>query len=405
MPRQLMCLLLLSILASGLEAGSVKGLYEAEVGIIDQSDESREDGFRRAISSVLLKVTGSESRAQEVLEGLSKVSARYVQTFSLSENPAYESADLEMAGSVEEGLQDSAEQNAPVNEAQTTIEMQSFPLLLKVSFSKPLLDKKLNQMGVPIWGDLRPNVGIILVAEKGGVREILPRGSDDSMDQAIELISNNVGVPFSLISESAAEPLSSKLFEVWDLQFGALQPFLNDPGSDVQVIVKVSELSADRWRGQWALKAAANGSDSDVSYGQTAIVPVIGGGISVDSAEAFWNELALSVAEQLSERYAIDGNEQLGEPQEITLKVSGVSDYQSYASLGEYLNNLEVIETAQLKTFQSGILEFDIKLRGTEDQFVQYLALEQKLTASLEPSIFEVGQIPSRVWTAQWISE
>ena len=55
---KILCLFLLFLLAPGVQAIKVPGLYEVEVPVADQSEAVRKEGLQTAFRMVLIKLTG-----------------------------------------------------------------------------------------------------------------------------------------------------------------------------------------------------------------------------------------------------------------------------------------------------------------------------------------------------------
>ncbi|MEJ2095229.1 MAG: DUF2066 domain-containing protein, partial [Gammaproteobacteria bacterium] len=121
---------LLALPLSSSQAAAVTGLYEAEVPVVDQSQESYQDGLTRALKGVLVKLTGERDvQGRQVTAYLLDNPQLYVQQYKYR-NKAKQKAD------------------------QLTLEKELF---LWVQFNEPALKNVFRDYQVPLWGNVRPN--------------------------------------------------------------------------------------------------------------------------------------------------------------------------------------------------------------------------------------------------------
>ena len=201
------------ILGSYTPANAVQlnKLYSASVPVASQQKQERLAGFDQAFSVVLIKVSGQFDQVSqpEFIASLLP-SEPYVQTFSYRENPAYQKFILENT------TQDQLTQNERLDSESTepestntesaesidTEEVESvdapLPYILDVSFASSIVEAKMADHGLAIWGSVRPSVLVWIAYEQDGERSIVGTSDSSELVDGLLHLGAQRGVPLYL---------------------------------------------------------------------------------------------------------------------------------------------------------------------------------------------------------------
>jgi len=190
MSRYIRILCLIALFSPGISsAANVSGLYEAEVPVIDQAAATREKGVATALRVVLVKVTGDRNVAsRSAIVPLLEEAQRYVQQYR------YRAVSPTTAdGSVlpEESLE------------------------LWVRFDAGTLDKRLRDLGVPIWGKQRPSTLVWLVVEDEGGRRLIGTDEESEYLSVLKERASVRGIPMLIPLLDLEDNARLKPSDVW----------------------------------------------------------------------------------------------------------------------------------------------------------------------------------------------
>ena len=135
---RLIGLILLSCLSVFTHAVVVSDLYEVQVEVTDQSQNSRIEALNEAIQQVLVKVSGTtDTLLNETVQEKSSHPERYVRSYSYTHNPINNQLEL------------------------------------KVHFAQNLIDELLRQTDQSIWGRSRPLILVWQAVEENNKRFVI----------------------------------------------------------------------------------------------------------------------------------------------------------------------------------------------------------------------------------------
>jgi len=311
-------LVLVVVLATNSAAQT---LYSAEVELA--SDESRQDGYRAALTQVLYRVTGSDVSGDPALvAGLFPDPASYVVQFR----------PLESGG-------------------------------LWVSFDGSAIERTLRQGGYLVWGDERPLTLVWLAVDWGdGSREII--GSDDTptgtdgeglvprqqiLRQRVLDEAERRGLPllFPLLD---IEDLDNVSFaDVWggfdDLVLRASERY--DVDSVLIGRLRGDSVSFARWTHHFGGEMRSWGGD---------VEPVVN-----------------LLADSLAAEFAIGGNAPL---RRVALEVAGVTTVDAYASLQKLLGEVVVIDELKITGVEGDRIAYSVMAHGGAARLARALRLK-----------------------------
>jgi uncharacterized protein len=290
--------LALWIVAAPVDAARVPGLYQAEV----EFEGGREEGFRAALSEVLVRVTGRrDAHTRPEVQALLKDAASLAQQFR-----------------------------------------QPAPNRFWAAFDGAALERELAALGQPVWGAERPSTLLwIAVDAGGGSRFVIASQEEFEAEaeiraQALEAASRR-GIPLVFPLMDAEDRAQASFAEVWGGFEDSILAASERYGVDA---VLVGRLSADDpGHGRWTLL----GADGAQRWSG-------GVGDSVDR-----------IADQFAARFAVVAS---GERRTVRLTVDGVQSIEDYGRVSRFLGGLTAVESLGVEQVEQDRFVFRAVLRG-----------------------------------------
>lgn len=314
-------LLVALLLAPGAGAAGVADLYSARVPVAGTDQAAQDDAFGRALAEVLVKVTGRRDVA-------GSAGAR-----ALLARPA---ALVRQFQPVPGGL-------------------------LRVTFDPAVLRSRLDAAGLPVWGDDRPLLLLLVPVGGPGGDRYLAEPEPGGESAAASPVSQGP-VP---VAEDPALVLRSALLA--DAAARGLPVVL--PPADATVPVAGAAGAA-------ALRARTGAA------GVLAGEPVSSGGaalrrwtLQVGDERAEWQgdgaDGINGAADRLATRYATAASSR----RPMQLRVSGVAGFADYARVQAYLRGLALVEEAAVVRVAGDTVTYQLAVRGDPAQVRDAFAL------------------------------
>ncbi len=367
-------LLLLTCVCGGRAlAAQVQGLYSASVPVASQQARDRDAAFNEALKRVLVKVTGQHDLLQNeaFLQALLPAQP-YIQTFSYRENPDYQ-AYIDLQATLEERTpnqfgSDPAEQalfEALAAEEATILalpEQVPEPYVLDASFAKGLVDAKLTEWRIPVWGEIRPSLMLWAVMSSAGERELL--SSANPRTELPKAAAREFAIPIITPVMDLSDTAAIDIDELWGLFPDAVSEAAMRYQPDTQLLVRINAPSSGgKWRARWNLLLRQNiGSSAE---------------FETENIEDLWREIFAHVSRELSQRYAV--LQSRSDVSALVLEVEGVQNFGDYVALREYLQGMPAVAGATLLWVNRDILAYRVTLAGTREQFDEFLELGGRL--------------------------
>jgi len=333
---------LISFLVSPSFAADVANLYQSQIPVSSQSEEEREKVAPDVLRQVILKVVGDRSALDTT--DLAPVLA---QTQQLLQQYQYHRMNI-------------------ISDDLT----QPDRLAALLSFDKEKLNDSLTQMGLPIWGDNRPEVLIWLALEENNTRTILSTDDNDSMTiRALTEAATMRGLPI-LLPVMDLQDQTQVTFS--DLSAGfseSVEAASQRYGSPVILMVKAIHDDTGLLRANW--HARING-ESEQWQSRGDLNTAITAGI---------NELTDRLARRFSQLEAKQYEHIL------SLEIMGVANYSDYARLEKYLRNLQNVSRFQIDNFMEDTVKISLLFNGDEPVLDRTLAIDRVLIEQ-SPSSF-----------------
>lgn len=312
-------------------AEEVSGLYNGQVFVADQTEQSRQSGVRDALAQVLVKLTGNSSIMS--LPGIEE---------------AVRNTDNYVAG----------------------VGYKSFPgepgeapkTALQVSFSRQAIDHLIRWAKLPVLPSDRPKLLIWIVRDDplSGRQfidsQILPEftGLFDSLMQ-------ERGMPYRLPDFDLEDQLALSVNEAWGLQERAIEAASKRYNAEGWVLLRFFTTATGEARGAWMYRIAdARGFDDVRAESSEQLVPLAVNGL-VDSLSPLFTYIPQTDTSQL------------------VLQVNQVDSYRDYQAVLSQLQKLELVQSVDLFSVRGETLFLNLDIEGGVDRFESALVRSGRL--------------------------
>lgn len=328
--RYLLLLLCLGT-ASPAFALIVDGLYDQEIVVGGQGDSERLSAYREGLSAVILKITGE---------------ARWLRN-----------------STVERAIRDAQSyvQEVSYRTSSGPLEQRNF---INVRFDRALVDRMLNDAGIPVWDQNRPAVLLWLsVQHPDGRRELLSADSEHPLLDTVKEFSRLRGVPllFPLLDLEDRRNLPTDV--AWSLDEQAIRQASARYGADAILSGRVLESTNGELVGLWQYIFRDNVE-------------------SFDSFERDFKVYAEGALERVTAQLAAHfGLIKLSQPIQVKLRVDAVDSAKDYVDLLQYIQGLAVVQSASVSRLDGSTLELDVSLIGSPFLFAEFITLGRDLVS------------------------
>ncbi len=325
------------------QAVRVKGIYQAEVPVENQSAASRRDAFRQAIKKVLIKMTGiKDIAAAPEAEIIIQRATRYVSRYRYMQKALDESTAVEEPGK---------------------------QLFINVEYDGEALEKLLRQSGLPVWSDNRPAVLLWLAVQNGRERYILGEDTDDEIKRLVMAAADRRGVPLIFPLQDLEE---TRRVTFADIRAGFTETVLAASERYNAPITMVGYLKFDR-SGKASVKWTTHREGSSSSWQER----------SVPQEQAVISGID-NLADILASRYAFSGN--AGNTLfEYLVSVNGVLGLNDYAGALNYMRGLNFVEEVTPVRVEAGRAHYRVLMRGELMELQRMLDLSELLQPEAIP--------------------
>jgi hypothetical protein len=355
------CLLLCQLpLPAG--AAEIAGLYEATVPVASRDDErQRQQAFSAAMRLMLVKLTGrTDTNANPVITRALAAPQPYVETF------AYRSL-------------------TPQDSALAT---QAEQIGLQVTFFQSGIQRLLNEAGIPVWPQNRPETLVWLVIQDELGERFLAAPAPAAGGEVLASLQNVAavrGVPLLLPLLDFEDQRALRAEQLWNFDQEALRRASARYQSDGILALRLfRSLSGDVIG-----KAVYLFRDRVLEFEalESPLGPFVDGSINI-------------VAEELAAYYSIllsgiDNNT------EVLLTVDGIRNLSDYAGLMQYVASLAPVNSVQLLSVEEGTVQLQLRTGGQFRQLIESIALDRRMS-----SVGEVSRLNQQVFMHyQWLAQ
>ncbi len=346
------------LFAPASQSATVQGLYKASVAVVGQDAVERRRGFRLALESVLVKLTGDGVVAtMPELDTLMRNANAHVAQYR------YRALDTEIPAQSE--LADATAEVTDPDEGLVLATTSAEPThALDVSFAPASLNRALNKLGLPLWGAERPETLLWLAVQETGRRYILGSASQNAVRESLEQVAIKRALPILLPLMDLQDRGAVHFSDVRGGFTGRVQDASDRYG--VATVLTGSLLQRQSgWSARWVLHRKQQ------IYHWQASGEEIGDVITV-GMEGLANQLAneFSIAVSYSQAST------------ILLRVDLIDSLDDYARVLAYLGGLAVVEKVSVDTVTPNVSYFRLNTLGDGENLRNAIALNSVLRPS-----------------------
>lgn len=318
---------LLSLWSAPTWAGRVDTLL-AQVPVADRGQSERGRGFSRAMSQVLVKVSGQRDVLQlPASRSLISSAQRYARSWSYEE--------IETVGG-------------------------DLELILQVQFDPEAVIGNLRRQGLPVWPSERPDLLLIILLEQDFQRQFL--SEDHLLVQQAMASARQRGLPavVPLYDLEDRRQLDESAVSAGFL--GGVEMIMQRYGSGVALVGRFSR-SGESFEGAWTLLDGLQERELSRSNGEDALVIV--------------NTAVEEAADSLGRRFAEVPNR--AGTTSLRVRISEVRSATDYARVFAYLDALSVVDRVEPVSATGDQIEFELVTLVSGDTLAQSIATGQTL--------------------------
>ena len=367
--RQGLLCLALGLLVLAARAETVKGLYEAEVPVAGQDEQSRAVAVDAGFRQVLLKVAGS-SRVLDnpAVAAVLPRADNYLLQFYFTQI-SYPPRDSGPAA--EPGLH--------------------------VAFTPRAVNDILRRAGAPMLPPNRPATLLWLALDDGSGARLLSRATDTAVADWIGFHAARRAMPLLFPQMDLEDSAALAPEQVWALDGDAALGASARYGVESVLIGRLVRASDGSWLGEWrylldaaprgaalpADAAAGEAAGGDAASGAAVTGAAAGGATGRDGSgsaptlEELAAQLADFTADAVAERYAVQTG--LANTEQLRLRVDGVAGFAAYEKLLQLLEAMTSVRGVQLVLVDRDTLFFDIVTDSNFDSVARELSLLSQL--------------------------
>ena len=351
----LLVFLVLCILSwQSLNAAVIDDLYDAQIAVADQSEQTQNKAFSLALQQVLIKVRGKDDLLtdQKIKKAITKAT-RFVRSYSY--------------------------------------DIKGSQLYLRISFDPQRVESIVRGAGFPVWDRRRPDSLIWLAIQP----------SDDSARQTMGQVEYiEIYRQLSLRAEQRGITL---MFPLWDLDDVQSLSVFDIWGGFIAQITQASE----RYAVPSVLSARIYVDNNSSDNAQTSVVlnknsmpswsadwtMIEGGGLLAgqvqgDSLLIIADGLIDELADQLSLKYAIDLTQVNRADTKVQIVINNIDSLIHYSQALNSLENMSVVNDVTLIKQQGPRATFELELLGDIKDLTNALNLDNKI----KPVVDSFGQ-------------
>lgn len=328
-----------------LSAGE-QNLYSAAVPVSSQSVPARARAASEGLAKVLVRasgvtdITSASSNVQQILSNASQ----YVDRFHYEQIP--------------DGYGGVSEQ-------------------LVMSFTPAVIERLLQQAGLPLWPVNRPEVLVWLVVDSPEEGRRLTNDPSTQVARGLLKGAAERGLQLKWPLLDLDDQLAINANDVWSFEESVIMEASERYQVDTILVGRYTQTSAGQWWTSWQYFHRGDNQFYDlrledgVLAGERALAPI---------------------ADYLADRYSVFTNTK-GEPR-MMIQISAVEDFSDYRGVLDYLRQLALVTSSRLVSVNGSTLLMAVQLSGDEQKLRNALSLDKKLRLEAEPSV------SSSPWTA-----
>jgi len=352
----LLMLLVVSLLSwQNVEAEVIDDLYDAKIAVNDQSQRTQNKAFSLALQQVLIKVRGNSDLLsnQKITHAMTKVTP-FIRSYSY--------------------------------------EKQAAQLYLVISFDPQRVENLIRNAGFPVWDKRRPDtlIWLAIKSSDGSARQIATTSEYAEIYQQLSARAAQRGIRLMFPLWDLDDLQTLSVYDIWggfSTQITkaseryavpsvlSARIYLTDNQSSdaTQNSVMSDEKSATKWSADWTMIEGGG---------------LLAGQVQGDNPLDIADGLIDALADQLSEKYAIDLTQIDRTDSKIHIVVNNIDSLNYYSHALKSLENMSVVNEATLIKQQGSRATFELDLLGDVDDLTRALSLDNKI----KPVVDDFGQ-------------
>ena len=312
-------------------AAQVSSLYQVQVSVASQNDADRSRVAPDALKQAIIKIAGDREAVNNAdITALLADAERYVARYSYQQ--INQTDDL------------------------TTPEQ----LAVNFIFDAQTLNNALQRIGLPIWGENRPEILLWLASDMDGQQRLIGDTDDEMLTDLIARHAARRGLPVLLPVMDLEDQTQISFSDIWTGNNSTIQTASERYGTRIVVSAQIrgnESQTGISWQ-------AMSGGDNLRWKSEGTLSTAVAQGID-------------QLADMLGQRFA----QQMGESQRLAVEIADVKDYNDYNRLVAYLNNLQAVESVSVVSMNNNLLKVDLTIRGEVSKFRELLAFDGLLQA------------------------
>jgi hypothetical protein len=329
---RLFTVLFLLFTATTALAAQVSNLYQAQVPVASQNEADRSRVTPDALKQTIIKVVGDRQAVNNAdLTAVLADADRYVARFSYQQT------------------NDDDDLTEPEQLAVTFI------------FDPAKLDNALQRIGLPIWGENRPEILLWLASDTNGEQRLI---GDSDVHAAVELIEQHAarrGLPILMPVMDLEDQTQISFSDIWTGNNTTIKAASERYGARIIVSAQIRG-NADQTGISWQ---ALSSQENPRWQSQGDLGTAVTQGIE-------------QLADMLGQRFA----QQMGPSQPLELAITDVKNYNDYNRLVGYLNEMQAVESVRVISMNNNLLKVVLTIQGEVAKFRELLAFDGLLQAS-----------------------
>lgn len=331
--------LLLAVVVGTSQAVEVENMYEVQLPVTDQNQNSRQAAFELGFVEVLVRVSGTTTVPPKLGQASSFVQQyRYV----------------------------------PVEQSETAVPPKLGDVVIThnlwLRFDEAAIKKLLRSNGLPVWGTQRPAVLVWLAVRDGPSRYILGGQDISPIRDAVVAEGVRRGLPLIWPAYDEKDSKLVAFTDVWGGFFEQVTQASQRYAPSATLIGRMDWQKKGGWQINWSL--LQDGKQLNWQQRSTELPVLMAAGIN-------------PVADLLAGRFAVVENP-LGVVS-LTLQVNGVMGAEAYSQVAQYLQSLALVKQVFATTISPGQAQFRLDINGGEEDLRRTIALERILAPEAMP--------------------
>jgi hypothetical protein len=343
-----------------VEAVEVSDLYQAKVEVNSQQVTERNRALKKALSAVLIKVSGNEQ---------------------LLEQPEFKTAVQQYQQFVEK------------YHYQTRHDVT----YLVAEFNEKKVNAVFQQADVPIWGNLRPQILVWIIDEQGLERQFVSESSETAIPELIADISLDKGLPIRLPLLDLTDRENIQLSDFWGRFAEPIRDASARYEAEAIIVIRLSdntlvsvstqdnntEISDDSSILSGNQSCGSLCQENALAMDWTLITDTVEFSSKYDGSDKITLiSTALNEAtRRIYKKYVISNDNQ----QQVVLDIVNIDNLSTYHAVTEFLTTLSSVRSVKLVWVKGKVMRFELDLLGSPISFLSSLKLSQQLQPVFDP--------------------